>query len=183
MGFLYRHSCFTCHPSWSMHNVGLINHTLQRTHAGTQDVSKTNSWSNNWKRGEKRQWPVQGQAWLCRWSVGGANGPFVSCFVSSLLISFSSHAIYFWTIKRTVFKVWSIKIIRDDFCVAEISGARLGRFPSIKSSKLLNFKAVRAKWIRFSKWVDIKNKLKLAKNGGCHDGVSSLNRPFKNQTF
>ena len=29
-----------------MHNVDLINHTLQRTHAGSQDVSKTNGWSS-----------------------------------------------------------------------------------------------------------------------------------------
>ena len=28
-----------------MHNVGLINHTPQLTHAGTQDVSKINGWS------------------------------------------------------------------------------------------------------------------------------------------
>ena len=37
----YLHGCYTCHTIRSMGNVGLINHTLQRTHAGTQDVSKT----------------------------------------------------------------------------------------------------------------------------------------------
>ena len=29
-----------------VHNVGLINHTFKRTHAGAQDVSKTNGWSS-----------------------------------------------------------------------------------------------------------------------------------------
>ena len=35
-------------------------------------------------------------------------------------------SIYFWTAKRTVFKVWAIEDIREDFCATEIGGTRLG---------------------------------------------------------
>ena len=34
--------------------------------------------------------------------------------------------------------------------MTEIGGARLGGFLSIKSSRILNFKIVRARWIEFS---------------------------------
>ena len=34
------HVCYTFHTSF-MYNVGLINHTYQHAHAGTQEVSKT----------------------------------------------------------------------------------------------------------------------------------------------
>ena len=32
--------------------------------------------------------------------------------------------------------------------------------------KILNFQTVGAKWMKFSEWVDIKNKLNLTKLGG-----------------
>ena len=44
--------------------------------------------------------------------------------------------------------------------------------PSIKSSKILNILIVRARWVKFSEWVDIKNELNLTKIEGATMGVS-----------
>ena len=51
--------------------------------------------------------------------------------------------------------------MREDFCATEIRGARLGGrvFQNVKPQ------AVRARWIKFLEWVDIKNKLNLIKIG------------------
>ena len=51
------------------------------------------------------------------------------------------------------------------------------------SSKILNFYTIRAGWIKFSKWVNIKNKLNVTKIGGATMEVSPPNGPSKVQTF
>ena len=38
-------------------------------------------------------------------------------------------------------------------------------FPSSWAAKILNFLTIRAGWIKFSEWLDIKNKLNLTKIG------------------
>ena len=38
--------------------------------------------------------------------------------------------------------------------------------------KILNFQTVKARWIKFSEWVGIKNKLSVTKIGGAVMGVS-----------
>ena len=58
---------------------------------------------------------------------------YCACFVSFFfLFSFSSAAIYILTAKRTVFKV---EDIREDYCVTEIGGARLGDPPQLRPPK------------------------------------------------
>ena len=52
-----------------------------------------------------------------------------------------------------------------------------GGSPSIGSSKILNFKAVRARWIKLLEKVDIKNKLNLSKFGGAVMGDSPQTGP------
>ena len=47
------------------------------------------------------------------------------------LLYFSFLAIYVQTAKDIVSKLWAIEGIKEDFCVTEIGGDRLGRFPSI----------------------------------------------------
>ena len=77
--------------------------------------------------------------WLCR-LLQLEN--YFSCFWHLFLtffFSFSSRAMYFKTVKRTVFKVWAIENIRKDLYATEVGGARLGRSPSIGSSKISSF--------------------------------------------
>ena len=64
---------------------------------------------------------------------------FLFFFFCFFFFFFSSHAIYCQVAKRTVFKVWAIEDIREDFCATEIRSARLGVSPSIGPSKILNF--------------------------------------------
>ena len=56
-------------------------------------------------------------------------------------------------------------------------GAVFGGSPSIGASKILNFSTVRPGWIKFSEWVDIKNKLNPAKIG-CAQSWTALFRAF-----
>ena len=50
--------------------------------------------------------------------------------------------------------------------------------PQSGPSKILNFQTVTARWIKFSEWVDVKNKLNLTKTGG-----ALPNGPSKIQIF
>ena len=47
----------------------------------------------------------------------------------------------------------------------ELGAVRLGGSPSIQSTKILNFLTAATRQIKFSEWVDIKNKLNLKKMG------------------
>ena len=51
-------------------------------------------------------------------------------------------------------------------------GCHVKESSSTGSSKIFNFKTIRVRWIKFSKWVDIKNKLNLTKIG---DGTVVVN--------
>ena len=55
--------------------------------------------------------------------------------------------------------------------------------PSNGSSKILNFLSVGARQIKFSEWVDIRNKLNLTKIEGATMGGFPPNEPSRIQTF
>ena len=59
---------------------------------------------------------------------------------------------------------------------------QVGGFPLKGSSKILNLYAVAARWIEFSKWVNIKIKLNLLKIGDSTMGVLPK-RALQNSTF
>ena len=60
---------------------------------------------------------------------------YFSCFASFFLLFLFCYLLL--NTKRTIFKIWAIEVIREDFCVAEIKGARLGD-PLNQVFKILN---------------------------------------------
>ena len=53
----------------------------------------------------------------------------------------------------------------------------------MESSKILNFQTVRARWIKFWEWIDIKNIPNPTKIGGATMGFSPQTDPPKFKVF
>ena len=51
------------------------------------------------------------------------------------------------------------------------------------AAKILNFHTVRARWIKFSEWVDIKNKFNITKIGRSEMGIFPKRDPPKFKLF
>ena len=92
------------------------------------------------------------------------------CFASFFLLFFSS--------LNALYKKFERLKISGSTSVQLNQGCQVGGIPL--NRVLQNFKLlpVRAKWIKFSEWVEIKNKLNVTKIGGVMIGVS-FKRPSK----
>ena len=65
----------------------------------------------------------------------------------------------------------------------KLGDASLKGFPQSGPPKFWSFKPQQLRWIKFSEWVEIKNKLHLTKIGGTTIRFTPSNGPSKIQTF